>query len=192
MREMLEYFITKIGLREQIDLLRYKINREDIWKEMRGIRIHLHREIRNQLMKAEVLERITGLALTPYDAPDGVKFRRDGEPLFWVHSVREARRQVEDGRVLNQVFITILQKETVIDDVTNEEHTIRCGSTLVIDLDKGRVRYVVRKGLRDSERLKRTLKFLEEGGAFAAAPTGVTYLGESDEVFASLHSEPVG
>ena len=67
--------------------------------------------------------------------------------------------------MLNQVFVTILQKETL--EHEGQMHTIRCGSTLVIDLDEARVTYVIGKGLHDSERLQRTIAFKEgrAGGA---------------------------
>jgi hypothetical protein len=79
-----------------------------------------------------------GLALAQYQAPEGVRVHRNGQPVFAVNALREARRLQEDGRVLNQVFITILQKETV--EHQGRMHTIRCGSTLVLDLDEGRSR----------------------------------------------------
>ena len=52
--------------------------------------------------------------------------------------------------VLNQVFITLLQTETM--QRNGQTHSIRCGSVLVIDLDDERVTYVIRKGLHDQER----------------------------------------
>ena len=96
--------------------------------------------------KAEILQRLTGLALTEYQTPEGVSVHRDGRPVFSVHALREARRLQEDGRALNQVFITILQKETV--EHEGQLHTLRCGSTLVLDLDEARVTYVIGKASR--------------------------------------------
>jgi hypothetical protein len=130
-----------------------------------------------------VLERITGLALAEYQAPPGVRVRRDGIPVFQVHALREARRLKEDGRVLNQVFITILQKETM--EHEGREHTIRSGSTLVLDLDELRVTYVIGKGLRDQERLLRTIAFKE--GQASSAALSATYFGPHTEPFAALH-----
>jgi hypothetical protein len=191
MRNMLKRFIDGIRLRDQIDKLRYLQTREEIWRAMSDIRRNLHDAIAEQVAKAEVLQQITGLALAEYQAPPGVRIRRDRVPAFSVYAVREARRQVEDGRILNQVFITILQKERMVDESTGDEHDVRCGSTLVIDLDEGRVRYVIRKGLHDKARLKRTLAFLEEDDAISSR-AGATYFGKSDEIFASLHADPVG
>jgi hypothetical protein len=103
--------------------------------------------------------------------------------VFSVRALREARRQKEDGRALNQVFITILQKETV--EHGGQAHTIRCGSTLVIDLDEARVTYVVRKGLHDQKRLLRTISFRESQAD--SALLAATYFGEGNEPFAALH-----
>jgi hypothetical protein len=185
MEQLLERFIEAIQLRQHIDELRYERDRRRLWKTTRGIRVKLHQAIRAYVEKAELIERITGLALTPFDTPEGVKVKQDGDPVFSVQAVREARRVQEDGRSLNQVFITLLQKQTLLHD--GNEHTIRCGSTIVLDLDDLRVTCVIRKGLRDVERLKRTVDF-KEGGA-GSASLAATYFGDRNEPFAALHSE---
>jgi len=66
-----------------------------------------------------------------------------------------------------------------------QEYTIRCGSTLVLDLDELRVTYVIRKGLHDRKRLERTIRFRESQAGFAALAD--TYFGKSNEPFAALH-----
>ena len=182
MENMLASFIQAINLRAQVDRLRYKKTRKEIWYETRSIRAELHDAIKSYVSKAELLQRLTGLALTPYRVPEGVKVHRDGLPVFTVKAFREARRQQGNGRSLNQVFITLLQSETVEHD--GQIHSIRCGSTLVIDLDDIRITYVVRKGLQDLERLKRTIEFKEEA---ADASLATTYFGAAGEPFAALH-----
>jgi hypothetical protein len=122
--------------------------------------------------------------LTGFDTPPGVKVKPSGAPVFAVQAVREARRVQEDGRALNQVFVTLLQKETLLHD--GREHTVRCGSTIVLDLDEARVTCVIRKGLRDTERLERTIAFKE--GSAGMASLAATYFGEQNEPFASLHA----
>jgi hypothetical protein len=181
--DRLRMFIEDIQLRKHIDRLRYKKTRRDLWSEARSIRIDLHAAIQEQVQKALILEYLTGLALTDVATPEGVKVTRDGVPSFSIQALREARRVREDGRALNQVFITILQTE--IFEHEGRTHHIRAGSTLVIDLDEGRVTYVVRKGLRDTARLSRTIAF-KEGGS-GSASLAATYFGESKEPFAALH-----
>jgi hypothetical protein len=150
----------------------------------KGIRIQLHQAIEQQIVKAEILQRLTGLALAEYQAPPGVKVRRDGMPVFSVQAIREARRQREDGRVLNQAFITLLQTETM--EHEGQSQTIRCGSVLVLDLDEQRVTYVIRKGLHDQARLMRTIEFQES--QLLTASLGPTYFARTDEPLAALHS----
>jgi hypothetical protein len=186
MEQMLKNFIERIDLRRHVDRLRYKQARRDVWAETRNIRIEIHDGINGAVEKAAVLQKITGLALTPLsgeETPEGVRVNRQGMPSFSVKALREARRLRDDGRALNQVFLTILQTETVEHD--GERFPIRCGSTLVIDLDDARVTYVVKKGLRDKERLARTVAFHEGGDG--SASLAATYFGESDEPFAALH-----
>lgn len=195
MKAMLSFFIESIGLRSEVDGLRYIKDRRALWDATRGIRSRLHDAIANTVGKAEILQELTGLALAEYQAPAGVNVRRDGMPVFAVRALREARRTREDGRVLNQVFVTILQKLMV--EHQGREHAIRCGSTIVFNLDElgdGRnagsvgdpVMYVIRKGLRDEERIRRTIEF-REGDARGAA-LGPTYFGSDPEPFAALHN----
>lgn len=183
MEEMLKEFIENIRLRDWVDKLRYKRDRRDIWTETRNIRIELHQAIKSEVEKAEFLQNLTGLALAGYQAPEGCVVHRDGSPVFTVQALREARRQQEDGRILSQVFITILQKERM--EYQDQTHTIRSGSTLVLDLNEARVTYVIRKGLRDKERLARTIAFKES--QISTASLATTYFGESGEPFAALH-----
>jgi hypothetical protein len=184
MEDRLRHFIENIRLRAHVDKLRYLRERDEIWQQSRQIRIDLHDAIQDQVQKGRILERLTGLALTDIDTPAGVRLNRSGMPSFSVKAFREARRLREDGRALNQVFFTILQTESVVSN-DGQQYTIRCGSTLVIDLDDARVTYVVRKGLRDAERLARTIAFEQGGGA--GASLAATYFGESREPFAALH-----
>lgn len=181
---MLRKFIEDIRLRSYIDALRYKKDRWGIWAETKRIRAELHDAIPNAVRAADALQHLTGLALSDdFPVPEGVKVRRDGAPVFSVQAMREARRVREDGRPLNQVFITLLQTETL--EYEEKVQTVRCGSTLVLDLDEPRVTYVVRKGLRDIKRLKRTIEF-QEKLADQTALAG-TYFGMDEEPFAALH-----
>lgn len=183
MEEKLRIFIRAIGLRKQVDKLRYLRSRREIWEETRNVRRELHSAIREQVIKAKILQRLTGLALDPFETPPNVK-RRDGQPVFQVQAIRESRRERGDGRVLNQVFITLLQKEIMIHE--GQEHEVRCGSVLILDLDDERVTYVVRKGLHDQARLLRTIEFME--GQSSTASLAATYFVGPDEPFAALHS----
>ena len=181
MERMLREFLASIDLRKHIDSLRYLSGRQSVWFKSRAICQEIHAQIRAAVIKAKVLQRLTGLALSDSEVPKSVRRSKKGGPVFTVRSVREARRQRADGRSLNQVFITILQKETVV--VDGLEHVVRCGSTLVIDLDSQAISYVVRKGLRDEARLWRTIRFQTA----RAVSLGATYFAERNEPVAAMH-----
>jgi hypothetical protein len=176
----MEHMLQNLIKRDQVDQLRYLKSRRDIWFKTREMRQQLHGIIKAAVEKAELLQRLTGLALTEYEVPQGVRRNRKGARCSaWTL----ARGTPAAGRsVLNRVFVTILQKETL--EHQGRMHTIRCGSTLVIDLDEARVTYVIRKGLHDMERLSRTIAFQESQNSASLA---ATYFGESREPFAALH-----
>jgi hypothetical protein len=184
MEGQLKTFIKNIDLRAHVDKLRYLKDRRDIWWATRQIRLDLHGLIERAVQGVDILQKLTGLALAQAQVPPGVRVRPDGVPKFSVRVLREARRLREDGRALNQVFATILQKVTV--DHDGQTHVIRCGSTIVVDLDEARVTYVVRKGLTDVDRIDRTIAFKE--GRLGGASLAATYFGEAREPFAALHN----
>ncbi|HKP02566.1 MAG TPA: hypothetical protein VJU77_04305 [Chthoniobacterales bacterium] len=169
-------------LRGFVDRLRHKKERQEIWQELQTIRTDVHSTINRYVEKARAMQKLTGLALHGYAPTRGVKLNREGAPRFEVHAFREARREREDGRILNQAFITILQSQQV--EFEGEKMSFRCGSTLVLDLDESCVSYVIRKGLNDTQRMRRTRDFQEKDHA---ASLTETYFGRQDEPFAALH-----
>lgn len=182
MEALLKEFLEIIDVRKKVDQLRYLKDRGQIWVQTRSIKKAIHDVISDYVPKAEMIAKLTGLALAEYSAPPNVKVRRDQVPVFSVHAFRQARRVRDDGQALNQVFITLLQKEIV--EHGGETHTIRCGSTLVIDLEEMKVSCVIRKALGDQDRLLRIIKFKE---ADDTASLAATYFGGSEEPFAALH-----
>jgi hypothetical protein len=173
------------GLRGYVDQLRHEKERLQIWHKLNQIRTNIHTTVSQYVEKAAAMQTLTGLALSKYKPPTGVRLNREGTPRFEVHAFREARREREDGRVLNQAFVTILQRQEVTLAGESEKFSMRCGSTLVLDLDESKVSYVIRKGLNDVERMKRTKAFMDEQDD--VRPLAATYFGLQDEPFASLH-----
>jgi hypothetical protein len=170
-------------LRGYVDSLRHQKDRKDIWNEAHNIRADVHDTISQYVDKASAMQDLTGLALHEFKPTLGVKLTPDGDPRFQVYALREARRQREDGRVLNQAFVTLLQRQRV--EFEGKRLSLLCGCTLVLDLDDSRVSYVIRKGLHDVQRMRRTTKFLENNGSSASLAT--TYFGAQEEPFAALH-----
>jgi hypothetical protein len=179
MERMLDHLIK----REQIDELRYLRTRESIWRKTRKLRASIHIEIKEAVDKQVLLQRLTGLVLEAYDVPPGINVKRDGAPVFSVYSLREARRERDDGVVLNQVFITLLQKLTV--EGESGPQVIRCGSTLVVDLNENKVAYSIAKRIDDTERIKEIVKFKERQADVTSLAE--TYFGANPEPFAALH-----
>ena len=124
---------------------------------------------------------LTTKSLASRETPLRVR-RRGREPVFQVQAIRESRRLKEDGTILNQAFITLLQTGIVEHD--GASHKIRGGSTLVLDLDENRVSYVIRKGIRNASRIERIIGFQESRDG---APLAATYFGPGNEPFAALH-----
>ena len=175
MREAVMSFVEGVGLRGKVDKLRYLREREEIWNYTRGVREELHDRIKAYAPKALLLERLTGLSLR--------KKSTGGKPSFYVRAFREARRLKDDGRVLNQVFLTIIQKQHVKVDGQTEE--VLCGSTLIFNLDDMDVMYVVRKGIGSDSRVRRLAEFRAAGMSLDSLAS--TYFGSSSERFAALH-----
>ena len=158
--QRLARFLEAIELRQQVDTLRYCQDRKSIWDRTRQMRLYLHGRLSKQ---GEETERITGLELS---AP------------FQVSSFREARRARDNGRVLNQVFVTLQQ------NVRFNDQDVPCGCTLVVDLDEPKVTYVIRKD-RSRARLERVAQHrFERPTALSLAGT---YLSAVSEPFAALH-----
>jgi len=73
-------------------------------------------------------------------------------------------------------------RKVILDD---QEISMRCGSTVVLDLDDLEITCVIRKGLYDTERMRRTAEF----STLAEAGLARTYFGETREPFAALHHQ---
>jgi hypothetical protein len=159
--------------------------REEVWQIARSAREELHDMVEMGIQKARVLERLTGLVLSPEsreDLPPGVRVNREGKPSFEIRAFYESRREGEDGRILNQVFITLAQRRKV--RVDGDSFTLQCGSTLVADLDEQRVVYVIRTGLNSENRIGRTADFRRR---LAGSGLAETYFRGGAEPLAALH-----
>jgi len=172
------------ALSAEVDKMRHLKTRRDLWERTQEIQFNIHGTIKAHFDKAQALKELTGLELHRWGRNAGVRVDVGGDPTFEVHAVREARREREDGRVLNQAFVTILQNQRLIFD--GEKFSFRCGCTLVLDLDRGEVSYAIRKGLSDTERIERTREYKKQTESKSAL--AATYFGSSGEIFAALHT----
>jgi hypothetical protein len=134
------------------------------------------------------------------ESPAGVRFLRDGRrdnnyvPEIEVHKVRPAFRTGREGRLVEQVLITLTQ--AVSADVGTEavpkRMVFRGGCSLILDLGNlNRVEYVIQKNIRSSERFQRQAAYVRGEGP-PAAILGAASMYEDDDPewrldFALLH-----
>lgn len=125
-----------------------------------------------------------------------------------VHAVRPTVRLRSDGRSKVELLVVLTQRRTCplmeLDGVTpmldSDDQPLsfvyRGGSTLIIDPEKGRVRYSIGKNLQSRRRLERHMEFLRsqisERGSNAIARFGLSEAARSQqaglEPFAMAHS----
>ena len=106
----------------------------------------------------------------------------DGKPVLEVHSARRAHRVGPDGQTLNDVVIEVTQRRPAYFDtklqaqvdaslgdpagdlraVHPPDFWFRGGTTLLVDLDSGAVRYAIYKDIWSAARLARQRDFLSE------------------------------
>ena len=126
------------------------------------------------------------------DAKGSIRRNRAGWPAVEVHSARVARRTGPGGRETRELFVEITQQRYGYFDPAAQaredkgrgtggeghDFVMRGGSTLVIDLTDGSLRYAIRKRIDDDVRLE-TLRqwFLSIRESSLAA----TYFGEESE-----------
>lgn len=184
LKRNLASLLKKANIRRHAERLRACKTRYEIWKASDAICLDIY----NKLIG------LTGKDLELAQSVTKLKFRElreasDEVYSAMVYSFREARRLRDDGRILNQVFITILQTQQVAvpaddaakDNTEAEKMPLRCGATLVVDLDEMCISYAIHKGPGDPTRIQRSRR--------AAKATGMAspYFEQSSETFAALH-----
>ncbi len=134
---------------------------------------------------------------------DVTSFSSEGQPTYEVHSVRPARRVGPDGQVLADMVVEITQWrrgyfdpdiQRQVDDgslspAPPADFPFRGGCTLLIDLDRGQVRYCITKNISSQERLERQRAYLADQGvtSLRAAYFGSLLRQEAKEPFALIH-----
>jgi hypothetical protein len=165
-------------------------NRKSRWKKTREQRRNLHGNLQNNfwnLFRDPLLQELTGLDFKITQA-------RSGEDVvnFEVHALWPVQRQRQDGSVLNQVILSIVQHKP-LEGGTSQE--IWGGCTIIVDLDRANadesIRYVIRKPLYypnlKGSRIERAQQWAKDPAMMSLA---MTYgMAQEDEPFAMLHAE---
>ncbi|MFC3443936.1 hypothetical protein ACFOKF_22565 [Sphingobium rhizovicinum] len=147
-----------------------QFRREDIAKQERKNRRAVHKWLviadEGNPDSAEDWERLLGVRFYR-DAPYSIRRNDQGFPAIEVHSARIARRTGPNGRETRELFVEITQQRggyfALADQKAAEkpkakmgkpDFVMRGGSTLVIDLTDGSLRYTIRKRVDDDKRLE--------------------------------------
>ena len=165
-------------------------DRKTRWDKTRTQRRKLHWYLQEKFWHEfddPLLQEITGLDF-------GITKDQSGEDVvrFEVHAMWPVQRQRQDGSVLNQVIVSILQHRPLEGKGSPE---IWGGCTFIVDLgresDEDAIRYVIRKplyypNLKDS-RIQRAQNWAKDPAMVSLA---TTYgMAQEDEPFAMLHAE---
>ena len=143
------------------------------------------------------------------DAPRTVhRSKKTKLPALEVHSVRPATRIGPNGQARTDLVISITQRRFCYFKPEHQasrdksrrapersDFIFRGGATVLVDLESGRVRYVIRKRILDEHRLAAQRRFLtgDAGGSLAATYFGTPQRnfyagsGQPREPFALLH-----
>ncbi|HTU18550.1 MAG TPA: hypothetical protein VMG10_10860 [Gemmataceae bacterium] len=150
-----------------------------------------------------------GLALGA-DAPATIyRSKLDGLPALEIHSVRSARRPLQDGRTILDLVIEMTQSRRGYLDPEKQKRAdklppdspqwktpelrpdfkFRGGCTLLIDSEKGELRYCIVKSIRSESRLARQRAFVSGAAepSLRATYTRLTPGSPIHEPFALLH-----
>jgi hypothetical protein len=172
--------------------------REAVFLKSRRMRQELHKWLME--IPDDAKNSLLGLDLGP--GPTGTA-------AFEVHAVRPVRRVGPDDRIILQMIIEITQNrpEWVYPSRTRDADALpdfhfQGGATLIVDLETGAIKYIIRKPINDPARLKRHRDFVigpssKEDGAETdhIAALRMTYFGraeENREPFAMLHRSAPG
>ena len=172
-------------------------DRKRVWEQMQKSGREIHAWLLSEPVRA--IAGNFGLALGA-DAPSSIDRGKDGFPVFEVHSVRPARRLGPDGQTLTDLVIEITQKrrgylnpatQAKVDKGSippqEPDFWYRGGCTVLVDLDRGAVRYCIGKGMMSDSRLAAQRKFAQATASLQATYFGDPRRRETAEPFAMLH-----
>ena len=179
--------ITRV-LRDFNNKLSYITDRREIFYTIKQMKAELHNRFEIKF-ESPTFENLTGIKFL--NNMNGEISNEGGFPKFEVHSMQRARRVGPEGITINQVIITLTQKRTIKKAVKSGEqkpYTFRGGCTLIFDLDTLKLRYIIKKGIDDEERLQDQLAFKDAWAELAFQGKGyVSDTNITDEPFAFLH-----
>lgn len=132
------------------------------------------------------MERHLGLHIKGGDDVPAIrKSRFTGMPALEVHSVRPARREGPDGYTVTDLVAVLTQ--TREEQAHGIKFKYRGGCTLLIDLERKRIRYAIIKSIHSESRLKRQKDYLFGDTAGSLHSLYFDNPQDAEEPFAVLH-----
>ena len=176
-------------------------DRKQIHKATKANGELLHKWIEEQNLSVEQSRQL-GLMLGP-NAHRSIR-RKNGKPVFEVHSCRPTRRVAQSGDPTVELVVEITQsrlgavnpkEQKALDKgrrISGETFKFRGGCTLILDVETGRVRYCICKYIDSNGRLDRERKFRTDPEEVGLAETYFSQNGKAEPVehFAMLHRTP--
>jgi hypothetical protein len=191
-------------------------NRKIVYNEMKKNAATIHEIMKAKIQSGKIspvkkdLFNIFGLELDPKSAPATMPRDEEGLPIFEVHSVRPTFRIGPDGETRSDLVIEITQRrhgyrDPETQDKEDSSHRdpqekkgkkdqksdfyFRGGCTLLVDHETEKLRFIIRKGVGDNNRLNRQREFKYRNPRPSLRSI---YLGEdvdeqTNEPFAILH-----
>jgi hypothetical protein len=112
-------------------------------------------------------------------------FGLDPSLPFEIHELRRAEHTSLDGQTLPHVVLAMTQQRDIEVPGSGRPFAFHGGSTLVIDLKHGRIKYAIRKGIGNAGREKSTVEFLRSN--LRDPLTAMLVDAEGPSAFARLH-----
>jgi hypothetical protein len=162
-------------------------DRKSYFEELVKFKRELHDKIQFKLKNVRAFEDLTGLVFSNSAVSKNIiEFSpRNNFPRFYVQSLAFNRRIDFNGKVINQVVISIIQNRIV--RVGNHNVLFNGGSTLIFDLNTRELLYVIKKDILDKNRLDKKISYVKNSGSEKdeTAFTVENFYGP----FASLHTQ---
>jgi hypothetical protein len=163
-------FGDRTKLTKLIPTWRMATQRAEIYQQCRKANQYLHRLFHDEDARDAV--KAANLIL---DADRNEAFYTDqqGIPTLEVHSIRPTQRVSPDGQIASDLIIEVTQRRKGFLDEADQKQAdsgeagdlvpdfiFRGGCTIIVDVEKARVKYCVYKRITSENRLKRMRRFL--------------------------------
>jgi hypothetical protein len=157
-------------IKNQVSLLADLKDREQIFHASRKVQAALQRMLtgkQNKFTNDQWESFLNEMGMTSklrsikYEG-NNVVFKNTNPPIE-VHKIRPIFKQDENGRIINQVLITLTQSSEIISSPL-EGVKFRGGSTLVMNLDEElEIQYIICKNINGKVRFKNQMDYMSSG-----------------------------